>query len=524
MRPIPIPLARTDDDGRDVGNNGGDLIDCFAFKIVDPGTSQVSYTVHSCPYIHDAFKYLLYVNDEVIGRTDGVHGAVLVNTAVGERIFGLCRGNRFFDIPLNKDFNYETNNPNILSESDSIDDFDKASQGYGQNTVSRVTPLAPFSTNSDFFIPDGEVNQPVTDGRHVMFVVNGRVFLRDTQAATEDEAWPINDNVQYSALGGKFIVDIDWLDGYFVLISEDGFMYNTGLNNPRSIDALDFASAEANPDKNVGVENLNRRLYIFGAVTIENWVNVGGSNFPFERNNSFLFNVGCISKASIAKNDEVIFWVGNDGIVYVLEGGNYKSVSNTAIAAHLQESDMTKCRAFTYIEENTRFYSLTLVYEDGNEKNFTLDTSMGTWHERTETSISVALKFGRRPALIGQVRDGAVLRQMSYGSLPQLRRQMINVLPIFQLSLHTTTIRNFQIRFDQRGRFDDGGQVSLCYSDDDKKTFTAVEGRTYPIGEGRIRWNSLGTMRDGRHFKVSINTNRPTTLNAAFVDPKRMIK
>jgi len=67
------------------------------------------------------------------------------------------------------------------------------------------------------------------------------------------------------------------------------------------MDALDFASAEGDPDYNVGTIVSHRELIVFGETSGEIFYNSGDPDFPLTRNQSGTFDIGCAATYSIAK-------------------------------------------------------------------------------------------------------------------------------------------------------------------------------------------------------------------------------
>jgi hypothetical protein len=108
------------------------------------------------------------------------------------------------------------------------------------------------------------------------------------------------------------VADVSYFDGYFVFnkadsnkffISElrDGFTYN----------ALDFGSGESDPDNNVVIRPLDGLLYVFGNHTFEQWQDVGGAGFPFQRTSNGNQMKGCLAPHSMTYFNEALVWIGS---------------------------------------------------------------------------------------------------------------------------------------------------------------------------------------------------------------------
>lgn len=72
-----------------------------------------------------------------------------------------------------------------------------------------------------------------------------------------------------------------WLDGFFIVDAGDGSDSFYISEDASSWDALDFASAESNPDGLVRVFSDNGEVVLLGENTLEFWGNSGAQDFPF---------------------------------------------------------------------------------------------------------------------------------------------------------------------------------------------------------------------------------------------------
>lgn len=174
---------------------------------------------------------------------------------------------------------------------------------------------------------------------------------------------------------------VTFIDGYLVYAIEETNKFWVSDVNSLKVDALSFASAEANPDKIKGVLAVNRELWIFNEQSIEVWANSGNPDFPFERISGGFIEVGCIASYSIAKVKGMIFWLSQNGSVYAAQGLSPKRISTHAIEQLIQSAnDIKSISAFAYEKDGHTFYVL-------NSAEFTVvyDVTTGLWHERAYT-------------------------------------------------------------------------------------------------------------------------------------------
>ena len=176
-----------------------------------------------------------------------------------------------------------------------------------------------------------------------------------------------------------------YFDDYFVL-SATGTQefFISGLGDGTQYNGLDFASAQASPDDVQAVVNFHEQLLIFKQKRIEVWYDAGAVNFPFQRFDGAYIQRGVASPYSIAQEDNTVFWLGEDGIFYRLEGYNPVRISNFGTEhAWAQYPTITDASCFVITMEGHKF--LFLTFQAGNA-TWCYDISSGTqsplWHER----------------------------------------------------------------------------------------------------------------------------------------------
>lgn len=168
-------------------------------------------------------------------------------------------------------------------------------------------------------------------------------------------------------------------DSYVIGPRGDGPYVWTAIGNAGSLDALDFASAEANPDPIIAVLSDHGELLNFGEVSLEVMVPTGNADMPFVRRQ--LIEHGCAAKYSPAKADNTVFWLGRDdngrGVVFRLDGAGPSRVSTfaleTAIAGY---ADISTAWGHCYQQNGHTFYVLTF-----DEATWAFDMGTGRWSQ-----------------------------------------------------------------------------------------------------------------------------------------------
>lgn len=148
----------------------------------------------------------------------------------------------------------------------------------------------------------------------------------------------------------------------------------SALNNYTSWNALDFATAEGSPDPTIRVFVDHNEIWFFGTETIEVWRNAGAQDFPFVPNTQL--ERGCLAAYSVAAEDNTIFWLGDDKIVYRADGYRPVRISTHAIEEWIADApDPTIGRAFIFTERGHKFYVLSFA---GYGTRF-FDIATGLW-------------------------------------------------------------------------------------------------------------------------------------------------
>lgn len=216
------------------------------------------------------------------------------------------------------------------------------------------------------------------NGTQLMILVPGGTgyiytVATDTLAEITDPDFTANGNPQY----------VIFIDGYFMCSTDSKTFIISALNDGTSWNALDFGSAEADPDPIVGLFNFKNEAYIFGSQTCEAFQNVGGSGFPFQRN-GLILNKGLSSPFSIVESANTFMWIGSgdneENAVYALQGAGTVKLSNPAIdqiLRNLTADEVASILAFTYMQDGSFFACWTLP-------NVTIvyDTTENRWHTR----------------------------------------------------------------------------------------------------------------------------------------------
>lgn len=133
------------------------------------------------------------------------------------------------------------------------------------------------------------------------------------------------------------------LDGYLFVGSSDGTISQSVHNNPTSWVALDFLTAEREPDKAVHITKYLDQVVVFGSRTIEFFYNAGyPAGSVLQRRNDISFKTGVTDGRSIHNTGDKIYFIGSDltgsGSVYLLDSFQVSKISNPQIDRYIHDS------------------------------------------------------------------------------------------------------------------------------------------------------------------------------------------
>lgn len=169
----------------------------------------------------------------------------------------------------------------------------------------------------------------------------------------------------------RFAYAVDYLNGYFIVTSEIGRFYWSALGGT-TIDGLDYATAESQPDTLLTHKVIGDELWLFGRYSIEPWQPTGDLDLPFQRIGGRIFGIGVTGRETVQKLSQQgvdkVCWVGTDRRVYMTDP-NPVPISDHALEERLsQVTDPADLYATTANDRHGHdFYVLHLT------------DSLGTW-------------------------------------------------------------------------------------------------------------------------------------------------
>lgn len=163
--------------------------------------------------------------------------------------------------------------------------------------------------------------------------------------------------------------------GYFMFLrAGTGVWYFSAIGNARSVDPLDFATAENEPDRLLDILILDGVLILLGTESIEFWGATGDADLPYTPIQQRVFEQGVISTGCAVVVDNTFFWIGRDGITY-RNGEVPQAVSDDGIVERSLASESH--RLFLLEDERHKF-----LCQRHDLNTMLYDVTTGEWCER----------------------------------------------------------------------------------------------------------------------------------------------
>lgn len=210
-------------------------------------------------------------------------------------------------------------------------------------------------------------------GANLFILASGSLYKWDgtTLSLVMDADFPAN-AVNLVSLGDRLLTNEEGSDTFDWSSAGDG----------ASWPATGFAASARLPDPIIAQIEIAGYLWHFGAISTQVWAPQGGvDSEAFDLLSSIVINRGILGREAIAKLDSSAMWVGEDRVVYELNGFTPARVINRDLEialAELGEPETTQVRCFSYANGS----HLTWVVKLPTGRAWAFDTMTRSWSER----------------------------------------------------------------------------------------------------------------------------------------------
>ena len=330
---------------------------------------------------------------------------------------------------------------------------------------------------------------------------------------------------------GPLVPGACYLDTYTVIASPNGEIFTSNPNDPTTWNALNYITAEAEPDQLVGIGKHLNYIITFGQWSIDWFYDAGtypGS--PLAVAAPYHIELGCANGDSIVSFENIIVWVGTSRdagpSVYSLASTAPTKISTPFIDRILQNSTLADIRAYSLRINGHTFYVLTLA-----DLNVTIvfDVNEKVWTQWTMWAVGDAGSgvpgiYGEqyfRPSFFTQISDTYYLLDDDNGTLYTMSDHVYNDsgAPIYYRAVTDiidggTTKRKFFNRLEIVGD-KVPAVMNIRHTNDDYKNWSPY--RSVNLDKQRPQVYQSGAARR-RAWEFLCTDNQPLRLLAAEVD------
>jgi hypothetical protein len=335
-------------------------------------------------------------------------------------------------------------------------------------------------------------------------------------------------------------------DGYFIFTATDSKVwFNSNLNDPLTYDALDFGSAELQPDNNVACFVNYDEVFILGEWSTEVFQNVAGSGFPFQRIQGAAYEKGCHARHTPIEWEGSFYFLGggrNEKTTVFRAGTTAEpvNISTDAIDNEIQKftpAEIAEAFSFSYSVRGAAFIGFTIKSVDIASKTFVYNVTASKllgrdiWLEQ-QSGISDnywrvnTVDYVYNKLLVTDLEDGRIgyLDIDTYTEYGNTILRVRTTGPI-ENNGQSAIIDSLELKADAgKGILSGQGsdpQVMLEWSDDGARTWSGeIWAPLGKIGEyyRRTEWRRLGRIPYDRVWRFKVSDPVPVTFMKATAE------
>lgn len=176
---------------------------------------------------------------------------------------------------------------------------------------------------------------------------------------------------------------ITFHDTYFICAASEDNFYDPPANNTWRLSAQNDGTSWPDAAANIGLlqtkpDNVQavirfpskgNMIFVMGSIVTEAWFDTGAQLFPYQRNNQFNIDYGCLNPATIAAMDELVVWLASNEksgpIIMYSDGGMPEKITTDGIDyLFSQLSDPADSQAFLYRQDGHLFYHINFYTDN----------------------------------------------------------------------------------------------------------------------------------------------------------------
>ena len=176
---------------------------------------------------------------------------------------------------------------------------------------------------------------------------------------------------------------IDFHDTYFLCAASNDNFYSPPANNTWRLSAQNDGLTWPNTSQTIGLlqtkpDNVQAVLrfpskgnliFVMGETVTESWFDTGSQLFPYQRNNAFNIDYGCLNPATIARLDQLVVWLAQNessGPIIMYSSGDMPQKITTDGIDYLfsQLTNPADSQGFLYRQDGHLFYQINFYTDN----------------------------------------------------------------------------------------------------------------------------------------------------------------
>lgn len=314
----------------------------------------------------------------------------------------------------------------------------------------------------------------------------------------------------FPSAGGAGAQDLVFHRGFWVALEAGTDKAYYQIPGTTTWNALDFASAEYQPDKLVAVDSVRDQLWFLGDVSTEVFT-LTGLDPAIAPYGGLAFDVGCRARDTVVSIGGSIIWVDDRCNVQMSSGGEPRPISDAGLAGLIREADAADLRAWAFGLDGHVFYVLSL-----GDSTWVYDQSAPAWstwdskdydYFRGHLGCEYAGQIITLDALQGSGQIWLVDTASKTDNTAEIGCEFSAFLEVKEGRLPVSCVELIGLTGDAPMTGQGSAPlVGMRYSDDGAKTWSSWRWESMQTTgqyRGRVRWRQLGQARapQGRVFR-----------------------
>ena len=218
---------------------------------------------------------------------------------------------------------------------------------------------------------------------------------------------------------------IAFIDGWLIVnrIGSQSFATSSPVPYTMIFDPLFFALKDSSSDDLMGLQELNRELWLVGERASEIWFNAGGANFAFQRIPGAAPPIGTSAPQTIAQAGDSLVWLGRniqgENVVIQTQQYSWKRISQHGVEKAISSYPLVSdAFGYAYEEQGHLFYVLTFPTAD---VTWAWDSN-STWHQRLSYDANTGQFHRHRSNCFANFQNLRLVGDYQSGQIHQMSR------------------------------------------------------------------------------------------------------